>query len=381
MGWLDTFWKREEDPLSDLDPSLRRYLENQAPKGYRTEAELTADAARASSSPPQDSYRSRMGLEGHNDPEAQQRQLEQQKAISQTQTPPTTTTPPTVPPESLFPDGRYAHLWSTYRPLSTLESSGKSDQEKLLDVVGGYKERQNQVSKAAIENCADLQFALSECFRTGGWKSRMSMCREENQQLGRCVVMQGKLLRALGYLSLYERSEEESERIQMHADSLFHDMLRREEVAKQARDRGEKEPVFEPLLKGFQVEDEGSKEEQGVMAAVMKTAGERADRGERVSYDSLPDNLKAKLRGARLKGMEGDELVLAKLELEEDIAVRLDLVRKLNDRYVQEKRERDERREKGEERFGDKVKRYFDFRKYPTNEEGTAVPKPEESLK
>jgi len=323
-----------------------------------------------------------MGLEGHNDPEAQQRQLEQQKLQPRPSTTNTTTTPPTVPPESLYPDGRYAHLWSTYRPLSTLESSGKSDQEKLLDVVGGYKERQNQVSKAAIENCADLQYALSECFRTGGWKSRMSMCREENQQLGRCVVMQGKLLRALGYLSLYERSEEESEKIQMHADSLFHDMLRREEVAKQARERGEKEPVFEPLLKGFAVEEnQESKEDQGVMAAVMKTAGERADRGERVSYDSLPDNLKAKLKGARLKGKEGDELVLAKLELEEDIAVRLDLVRKLNDRYVQEKRERDARRENGEERFGDMVKRYFDFRKYPTNEEGAAVSRPEESLK
>jgi len=79
----------------------------------------------------------------------------------------------------------------------------------------------------------------------------------------------------------------------------------------------------------------------------------------------LPEQMKLKLRNARLKGLDGDELVLAKLELEQDIAVKLDLVRKLNERYVEEKRERDERREKGEERFGDMVKRYFDFRKYP----------------
>jgi len=377
MGWLDSFWRRD-DPLNDLDldPSLRKYLEDQAPKSYSTGSEqAAAEASKAKST--QDSnaspetYRGLFGLDKHNDPEAQQREKNRQTTPAPpdavlTEKPERAT--PIVPSQSLFPDGRYAHLWANYKPPSELALAGKSDQEKLLDVVGGFKERQTEVSRAALENCADLQFALSECFRTGGWKSRMSMCRTENQALSRCMTMQGKLLRALGYLSLYERSEAESERIQMHADRLYGEMLEREKKMQEAKARGEKEPVFKPLLKGF--EDDDTMATTGaagdrVEGEIMATAAERAQKGERVSYDSLPEQMKLKLRNARLKGLDGDELVLAKLELEQDIAVKLDLVRKLNERYVEEKRERDERREKGEERFGDMVKRYFDFRKYP----------------
>lgn len=366
MGYLDSFWRRD-DPLKDLDldPNLRKYLEEQAPKGYRTASERAAAEAKklqqSSSSSTDDTYRSRLGLNTHNDPDAQDRQLKNPAPAP----PPPSTTPP-VPPQSLYPDGRYADLWKTYRPPSELAQAGKSDQEKLLDVVGGYKERQAQVSRASLENCADFQFALSECFRTGGWKSRMSMCRAENQSLSRCMEMQGKLLRALGYLSLDERSEEQGERLQMHADRLYHEMLERERRVKEAREQGVPEPTFAPLLKGF----DASRPVEGaeVEAALMTTAAERVQRGEGVTYESLPEQMKLKLSHGRLKDKTGDELELAKLELEQDLAVKMDLVRKLNERYIEEKRERDVRYQAGEERFGDKVKRWFDFRKYPTEE-------------
>jgi hypothetical protein len=372
MGFLDSFWKKTDD--LDLEPSLRKYLEEQAPRTYRTTSSQSPDPSQAPSSPSQtsaneDSYRSLLGLDQHNSPELQDRQLKEQQQNGSTLSEDTSSP---VPSASLFPDGRYAHLWKTYKPPSELAISGKSDQEKLLDVVGGYKERQTQVSRAALENCADMQHLLSECFRTGGWKSRMSMCRQENQALSRCIMMQGKLLRALGYLSLYERSEAQSEAIQMHADKLYGEMLQRERIAKEAKERGLQEPVFKPLLSVIEegtASSAATRDGDAAEASIMATAAERAQAGERINYDSLPEQLKLKLKNARLRGKEGDELVLAKLELEQDIAVKMDLVRKMNDRYIQEKHERDERREQGDERIGDVVKRYFDMRKYPGTEE------------
>lgn len=71
-----------------------------------------------------------------------------------------------------------------------MEDEAKSDQEKLIDVLEGYKQRKAEVARAALENCALEQGEVSECFKTGGWMKRMTMCREENRGFERCYVMQ-----------------------------------------------------------------------------------------------------------------------------------------------------------------------------------------------
>lgn len=109
-----------------------------------------------------------------------------------------------MPPESLYPDGRYAHLWRTYKPLSVIEAETKSDQEKLLDVLEGYKERKAQIGRAAVENCVEEQLAVNECYETGAWRERLTMCRGENRAFERCYVMQSVRLRStVHYMHAY----------------------------------------------------------------------------------------------------------------------------------------------------------------------------------
>lgn len=170
MGW---FWgtsssgssdEKPQDPLRNLDPELRDFLAKESPVKY------------SSSNPPAT-------------PSAPVAPTERAPG------PATTTAPDTeggmkVPSKSLYKDGRYADLWKTYQSQQEVEAVGKSDQEKINDVLEGYKNRKAQIGRAALENCALEQWDVNECFRNGGWASRMTMCREENRGLERCYTMQ-----------------------------------------------------------------------------------------------------------------------------------------------------------------------------------------------
>lgn len=172
MGWL---WGSDKDgdsgssnndPLKDLDPSLRAFLEKESPVKYKT-----------SEAPPPDPT---TGL----DPRYAE-------ASSQTSTPSIADSlTESAPSKSAFPDGRYAHLWSTYKPLSAVENAAKTDQEKLLDVIEGFKERKAQIGRAALENCAEEQWTVSECYRSGKVMDRLRLCHAENKSFERCYNMQ-----------------------------------------------------------------------------------------------------------------------------------------------------------------------------------------------
>lgn len=165
-----------------------------------------------------------------------------------------------------------------------MEAESKSDQEKLLDVLEGYKERKAQIGRAAVENCVEEQLAVNECYETGAWKDRLTMCRGENRAFERCYIMQSvraayiffdghlelsfrfltewmngvlisplsrnkqRFLKALGYLSTYSRPESVDEAIQMHADTLYHRMLAQEAAVEEAKAAGLPEPQFAPIL-------------------------------------------------------------------------------------------------------------------------------------
>lgn len=160
MGW---FWESKKsdvanDPLRELDPSLRDFLEKESPTKYQPTSVPPPPPKEqsASSSSPADS--------------AQER--------------------PSVPRESLYQDGRYAHLWKDYRPLSEVENETKSDQEKLLDVLDGYKARKAQIGRAAVESCVEEQLKIDACYEKGSWTDRLTMCRTENRSFERCYIMQ-----------------------------------------------------------------------------------------------------------------------------------------------------------------------------------------------
>ena len=224
MGW---FWDRnppppssvqENDPLRNLDPSLREFLEKESPVKYKPAP------APPSSSP----STTRPSL-----------------ASPTSQTNPS---PPVVPKESLYQDGRYAYLWKNYRPQSEIEAEGKSEQEKLSDVLEGYKERKAQIGRAAAENCAFEQAAVDECYERGSYTDKLFMCRTESRAFDRCYNMQSRFLKALGFLSTYDRPASVDEEIQMHADTLFHRLLDQERAIEAAKTAGEPAPTFPPIL-------------------------------------------------------------------------------------------------------------------------------------
>lgn len=164
-GW---FGKRSDEPLAKLDPKVREFLEKESPIKYESKKSATQqdDAAAAS---------------------AQVAAAQAQQAAASTSQ---TDNKSSVPKESLYQDGRYAHLWKTYRPLADVENETKSDEEKLRDVLEAYKSRKAAIGGAALENCAEEQVDWSNCMRGGTLYARMTMCRDEVRKFERCYNLQ-----------------------------------------------------------------------------------------------------------------------------------------------------------------------------------------------
>ena len=209
----------QKDPYGELDPTLREFLDKESPLKYHTANPLDRPSKPATSS-------------------------------EQPSSNPPSPAPAASPShnQSLYDDGRYDHLWRTYRPKAQIEAEGKSDQEKLSDVLDAYKQRRKSISAAAMENCADVRWTQQECIIGGSWKQRVEMCRHETRALGRCFRMNQRFLKALGYLSTWDRPPAEEERIQMHADKLFQRWQEQERLAAEAKKAGKPPPAFESLL-------------------------------------------------------------------------------------------------------------------------------------
>jgi hypothetical protein len=164
MGW---FWgnNSQNDPTKKLDPELRQFLEEGTTKYSPTttiqpskETPTSSDSTKPSPSvPASDAADSK----------------------------------PPVPSASLFPDGRYADLWKTYKPLAEIEGSEAASAERVIEK---FKQRKDTVSQAAMENCAIEHEGLSLCFQKGDWwsmvKARATMCAEENRRFSRCYTTQ-----------------------------------------------------------------------------------------------------------------------------------------------------------------------------------------------
>ncbi|PGH11850.1 hypothetical protein AJ79_04647 [Helicocarpus griseus UAMH5409] len=217
MGW---FWGNSDgsDPTKNLDPSLKDFLKQETPARYDpTNIKPSLAPEQKQPAPPRPSS---------NDPAPSDK--------------------PSVPSASLFPDGRYAHLWKDYKPVAEIETSDMSPAEKVIDQ---FKKRKDVLNKAALENCAGEQLDLSMCFKNGGLKERATMCSEKNSKFSRCYTMQVKFLQALGYGSGFEFNPDKEERIQMHADKLFHQMLDYEQRVKDAKAAGLEPPPPQSLFK------------------------------------------------------------------------------------------------------------------------------------
>lgn len=157
MGWIPSIFggQTSNDPFEKLDPKLREFLQKESPVKYPVKENPVSPATKPNAtneSQPQ-----------NNDD---------------------------TPEGSLYKDGRYAHLWKNYKPLAQVEDEGATDHDKLMNVLEGFKERKNAISKAAMENCAIQQEEWVNCMKNGSWKDQLQMCRHQVRRYERCYTMQ-----------------------------------------------------------------------------------------------------------------------------------------------------------------------------------------------
>ncbi|KAA6410138.1 MAG: hypothetical protein FRX48_05558 [Lasallia pustulata] len=341
MGWFGGSGKNGSskdnngDPLQDLDPSLREFLEKESPVKYQTSKPPPPPPSAQDLSP----------------------QLDKSDSI-EASTSSSSTTTPTVPAPSLFPDGRYAHLWSTYRPQGEIENEGKSDQEKLQDVISGYKDRKAQIGRAALENCANEHWILSDCFRNGGWSSRLTMCRTDNQKLGRCYMMQARFLKALGYISTYDRPPEVDERIQMYADTLYHRMLEQERAIKEAKAAGKPIPEFPPFVTTLPAEPSTPSPQAPASSDAAAISPTQPEELPTLTPDQFSPRVQARL-AQRLKGLSPAEREVEEKAIAMEIRAAQILGRQIEQLFDEQGKEKKERKRRGEVTFADKVSTLF----------------------
>ncbi|KIW30589.1 uncharacterized protein PV07_06323 [Cladophialophora immunda] len=226
MGW---FWggrSNQNDPAKALDDDLKQFLKEQQPRPY-----VPAEAPLESSEPPE--------------------KLDSTVKLPE-QTLPDAAQPPQdrpLPKESLFQDGRYKHIWKTYIPQDEITAATSTPVERVLSA---RKDRNQSIHKAALENCAFEEEMQQICFKGGNvadkLRGRMTMCHEETKAFNRCYTLQAKFLQALGYMTSATSSAEDEEKIQMHADKLYHRMMDYEAEVDDAKRNNQPIPPLSSLF-------------------------------------------------------------------------------------------------------------------------------------
>lgn len=169
MGWWDSVFGSKpaaDDPLKNLDPKLRDFLQKESPVKFPS-GKPAADEAAAPQTPALTDDKAEAAAR---DPQEAARAAAREK--------------------SLYKDGRYADLWKTYKPLEDVEADTKSSHEKLMDVLEGYKERKTLIGKAALENCSFQQEEWRKCMTSGSWGDALTMCSDKVRKFERCYTMQ-----------------------------------------------------------------------------------------------------------------------------------------------------------------------------------------------
>ncbi|KAF2402760.1 hypothetical protein EJ06DRAFT_527735 [Trichodelitschia bisporula] len=309
MGWL---WGKDDnapDAVNKLDPSLRDFLEREAPKSTQPAQAQSAPSAQPRTSAPPTSAEDR----------------------------------PVVPEASLYKDGRYAHIWKNYRPLHEIEAATKNENDKLRDLVDLYEDRKKQIGRTALENCSLEMLEQQDCFTNGTWLDRTNMCRDKTRAFGRCYDMQIKFLKALGFLSVVGRPEEEEEKIQMHAYRLYQQMLEQERIREAAKETGQPTPELEPVLTPQKVA-------AAFGAKIPITKGE--------AFSSIPEPLRADFKKT-IENKTPEEAAIEEAVFVADIERRKALGKDYAVIMQAEKLQRQKRWAEGRATVGDRMKRWW----------------------
>lgn len=354
MAITDWFWgtKSSSDPVDNLDPSLREFLEKESPKPHPAPPKEKASwfsRAEAQTSPPPPTP------EPKSEPDPDK---------------------PKVPKQSLFQDGRYAHIWKGYRPLAELEEAGKDTNEKLRDIHDLHTARKTSAGHAARENCVEYEKAYYDCLGSTTWNSKMFMCTTENRALSRCVDMQIRFLKALGYLSVVGAPELE-ERVQMQADSLYKRMIDQEKMREEARKEGREPPPFEPILSPSSVSAAVAAGRPGIAPQTQ----EEARPVDPFDPSDIPRRYHKKFL-EETKGKSPEEAYMWKESVKQELKTKTVYAVQYKEAMAIEKEQRAKRFEKGNPTIGDRLKRWGGWDDSEILVKGVDdIPKPEDLAK
>lgn len=224
MSWIWGSKKQDDDPTKSLDSDLKQFLKAQTSSRHQRDHQPNAQLSAA--------------------PTVQPASIASQ---TQPDLPPAPEERP-LPKESLFQDGRYKDLWKTYEPLNAIEAPTQTPADRVIEAK---KERKTSLSQAALENCAFEEELKRDCYHYGDtWnrlRARATLCNRETKAFNRCFQLQAKFLQALGYQGT---AKDVDEKIQMHADKLYHRMMDYEVAVDEANAKGQPVPpltsVFNP---------------------------------------------------------------------------------------------------------------------------------------
>jgi len=164
--------------------------------------------------------------------------------------------------------------------------------------------------------------------------------------------MQSRFLKALGYLSTM-RSDEEEERIQMHADKLYHEMLAREREDEAAQKEGREVPALPPLIS-----PESTTKALGEESAWAKARQKALEMGEKNNLSAYTPEKQERI----LKQIEGLSQRERELELQliaAESRAQLEYADRIREQLQVEREHRHDRRDRGKETVGDTIKRLW----------------------
>jgi hypothetical protein len=327
MAWWP-FSSVEQDNTPNLDRDLKNFLDSEAKQQQQKDAEIKQKAFVKPAPKP----------------------LVQQIEEDATQE-------ASAPLPMEFKEGRYAHLWKTYQPPDSV--ANLSTNEKIKVVKERALDRDAAVKYIASENCALEAEAEKDCFNRLGFREKMTMCRKESRALERCQMLQ-----ALGYMSVPGRSAAEEERIQLHADDLYQEMLKHEQAVALAKKEGVPPPEFRPVMtKENMTKVLGLGVKKGTTELDIETEARKVGL-DPAKITAIRDQAKQKLED-KWKLYTPEERAAAEADLISRMRQQSEMGQEFTNEFLKKLADRQERKAAGKETLADKLHYYWEGERKP----------------
>lgn len=226
----------------------------------------------------------------------------------------------------------------------------------MRDLVEAYNDRKAGIGRVAMENCALEYMEQWECFSNPKtWTALGTLCNAESRKFNRCYDMQSKFLKALGYLTMEDRAPEEDERIQMHADKLYQQMMQQEAEIEKAEKEGRERPKFQSLLSKTNI----SQAMAGQTSAMQSTP---VTMDENDIWSKIKPEVRMEYE-KKISELPPEQQEVERLAVLGELKAREGITSKVEHTFVEERLERMRRREAGQSTIGDTIKYWWGWDK------------------